>query len=456
MARSLDNDAADVVEALRAVAPPGAAEVLPVKTETATVKVERPVEDDFHKKEREETRRKEEKQRKEEDEKRQKEEEKLRKEKEDKRKERELASLVKEEVKEESLECLVPGVALEQLLAMTNQDIWEYAWSYTWQQQAAGADTSSEQGKARIMKESQRVWKGWMAERDKLIKQQKDRAGEEAKQKERAAEEARQRASRQTSEASSLLPGLALPAATTAAAKATQADEPWRRLQDEAWRKNKAAQADWQRLTSELEQRNKSKDAPKTGRDLCSIAKQRCPADQPLPFERLLAVCPKGTTVQQLIQAMAKEPKDFRQSWDGSEFCVRPANSRCVDWLPVQPSTVPSGFQAGASLPEEMLVAAKDIFEERIKPQGQAAEDPLVAFLSTGDRAPADTPLKFSEILTRCPPGTEPKELVNTMSRRKDVFRQSADGTLFCVRPRQRCKDFMPVNPYLNPAKLLS
>merc|ERR1712066_1077050 len=117
--------------------------------------------------------------------------------------------------------------------------------------------------------------------------------------------------------------------------------------------------------------------------DLCTLVKQRCPADLPLQFERLLAVCPKGTTVRRLIQAMAKEPQEFRQSWTGSEFCVRPANSRCVDWLPVQATTTPPDFCEDASLPEDILFAAKYVFEQRLKPQGQASENALVVFLTT-------------------------------------------------------------------------
>merc|ERR1719188_2293042 len=194
----------------------------------------------------------------------------------------------------------------------------------------------------------------------------------------------------------------------------------------------------------EAEKRRLAKDGgageARSSRDPCAVVKNRCPADQPLPFERLLAVCPPKTTVKTLVQALAKEPQEFRQNFDGSEFCVRPVNSRCADWLPVQASTTPPGFRDDATLPESMLNVAKQIFEERLRPQGQAAEDPLAQFLAQPGRIPPDTPLPFVELLSHCPPGTEPMELVRTMSKRRDVFRQDPSGALFCVRPRAKCR----------------
>merc|ERR1712060_213193 len=94
--------------------------------------------------------------------------------------------------------------------------------------------------------------------------------------------------------------------------------------QEEEWRESKGAQSDWQKVQADIEKKKAREDAPKTGRDLSALVKQRSPADVPVQFERLLAVCPKSTTVKQLVQAMAKEPQEFRQNWDGSEFCVRP------------------------------------------------------------------------------------------------------------------------------------
>merc|ERR1712216_129049 len=140
--------------------------------------------------------------------------------------------------------------------------------------------------------------------------------------------------------------------------------------------------------------------------------------------ERLLAACPKDTTVRTLIQAMAKEPQEFRQSWDGTEYAVRPVNSRCVDWLPVQQTTIPPGFRGDGVLPEETLAAAKTVFEQRLKPQGSAIEEPLFAYLSMPGRVPCDTPLPFSEFLRRCPPGTTKTELIRAMSKQDKVFRQ--------------------------------
>lgn len=224
--------------------------------------------------------------------------------------------------------------------------------------------------------------------------------------------------------------------------------------QEEQWQKDAVARKDWAKLTADVEKRRRAKDEPpRSGRELCALVKQRCPADMPLQFERLLAVCPKGTTVRQLVQAMAKEPQEFRQSWDGSEYCVRPVNSRCVDWLPVQATTSPPGFRGDASLPEEMLSAAKTIFEERLKPVGSAAEDPLAQFLAGQGRLPADTGVPFEEVLRHCPPGTLPMDLIRTMSKRRDIFRQDPSGKLFCVRPRARCRDWPAVNPYVDPTK---
>lgn len=226
------------------------------------------------------------------------------------------------------------------------------------------------------------------------------------------------------------------------------------RAQEAQWQANSTSKEDWERATKDVAKKQAlDDDAPKSSRELCAMVKLRCPADQAVPFERMLAVCPKGTTVQQLIHALSREPKEFRQNWDGSEYCVRPVNSRCVDWLPVQTSTLPPGFRENATLPEEMLVAAKAIFEERIKPQGQNTEDPLVLFLTSPGRLPADTPLQFAEILKSCPPGTKPADLIRTMSKRRDQFRQNSAGTEFCVKPKFKCKDWPAVNPYLNPMK---
>jgi len=368
-------------------------------------------------------------------------------------------------VKAETTECPVPCLSVSQLLRMSNQDLWQHAWAFTWQ---ASESTGGVRDQAGAYAQAQQMWKTWLVDRDRLGK---ERAAEEGRQKaedilrlaraaeaeaakKRGEEEARGRAAE--AEAVSSLSGRKADPERWHTDRASL-DERHRRSQEEHWQDNQGAKQDWERLTAEAEKRRKAnEEAPKTGRDLCALVKQRCPADQPLQFERLLAVCPKGTTVHLLVQAMAKEPQEFRQNWDGSEYCVRPVNSRCVDWLPVQVATVPPGFRAGASLPEEMLTAAKSIFEERLKPQGQAADDPLVQFLTVPGRAPHDTPLPFEEILRRCPPGTAKADLIRCMSKRRDVFRQNLDGSLFCIRPRAKCKDWAAVNPYLDPTRKTS
>ena len=46
--------------------------------------------------------------------------------------------------------------------------------------------------------------------------------------------------------------------------------------------------------------------------------------------------------------------------------------------------------------------SAKAIFEERLRPQGAAAEDPLAQFITAAGRVPADTPMSFVELLGKC------------------------------------------------------
>jgi len=124
--------------------------------------------------------------------------------------------------------------------------------------------------------------------------------------------------------------------------------------QQRTW-KERRTREDWKRVKADIEERRHAIQTPKVGRELCALVKELCPADQALEFERLLAACPEGTTTRQLIQSMAREPRDFRQNCDGSEFCVRPEHSRCVHWLPVDASTVPPGFCSDAPLPEEQV-----------------------------------------------------------------------------------------------------
>mmetsp|Transcript_121391 Transcript_121391/g.388121 ORF Transcript_121391/g.388121 Transcript_121391/m.388121 type:complete len:576 (-) Transcript_121391:15-1742(-) len=329
--------------------------------------------------------------------------------------------------------CSVPGLSVQQLLKMPNQDIWQKAWEVTWQK--ADATGQAEDQKA-VYAQAQKVWKGWLAERDRLAKSAAAAPKTEPKVE---AEADLRAASADSRDSGGLL------------------SEEQRRSQEKHWRDSRTAEADWKRAVSEADKKkrfNEGGEEVKTSKDLCTLLKMRCPADLPIPFERLLAVCPTKTSVRQLVLAMSKEPQEFRQNFEGSEFCVRPCNSRCTDWLPVQLSTTPPGFRDDACLPESMLTVAKQIFEERLRPMGQAAEDPLAQFLAQPGRIPPDTPMPFAELLSRCPPGTEPMELVRTMAKRRDVYRQDASGSLFCVRPRGRCKDWGAVNPYADPTAL--
>eukprot|EP00928_Gymnodinium_smaydae_P026696 TRINITY_DN20889_c0_g1_i1.p1 TRINITY_DN20889_c0_g1~~TRINITY_DN20889_c0_g1_i1.p1 ORF type:complete len:543 (-),score=86.02 TRINITY_DN20889_c0_g1_i1:136-1764(-) len=350
-------------------------------------------------------------------------------------------------------ERIVPGSNVQQFIAMSNQEIWQHAWDVTWQEADAEGCADDE---ALVLARTKKLWKDWLAERSRLSKQQTDeetQTSSPAKGKAQVANVPVKNESK-SSVASGSRP---LPSAKLAKASQAQSDSGLAneilRQQNKEWNENRSARSDWEKLQADVERRTMQEDAPKTGRDLCALVKQRCPADQPVKFERLLAGCPKGTTVRQLLQAMSREPREFRQSWDGTEYCVRPVNSRCVDWLPVQPTTTPAGFRDGDSLPESMLTAAKSVFEERLRPQSQAADDPLAIFLSKEGRLPWDTPLPFADILKRCPPGTQPTDVVRTMSKRPDLFRQGTTGKLFCIKPRLKCQDWKAVNPYLDPSK---
>eukprot|EP00929_Paragymnodinium_shiwhaense_P053335 TRINITY_DN26689_c0_g1_i1.p1 TRINITY_DN26689_c0_g1~~TRINITY_DN26689_c0_g1_i1.p1 ORF type:complete len:1715 (-),score=543.17 TRINITY_DN26689_c0_g1_i1:425-5569(-) len=327
----------------------------------------------------------------------------------------------------------VPGKKPEEVVKMSNQDLWQHAWGVAWRK----ADRKGESGNnAKVTEDAQELWKEWMEERDRIAPIMAEAAKQEAEEK--LAAEAAKRQKEEAEEEKGLPKGLS---------------EEMFEKQKEIWSKKPQLQREWAKLIGG-DAGAKSDSIPKSGRELCALVKQRCPADQALPFERLLAVCPKGTSVKTLVIAMAKEPQEFRQSWDGSEFCIKPANSRCVDWLPVQATKMPPGFRENAVLPDQMLENAKAIFEERMKPMSAANEDFLGQFLTAPGRLPADTPMTFEEILKNCPPPTSPSMLIKTMSRRRDTFKQQPGGVMFCVRPRVKCKDWGAVNPYLDPTKL--
>jgi len=375
----------------------------------------------------------------------------------------------------------VPEVALVAFLGMTKEELWQKAWEVAWKK----ADILGEAGnEAQVKASAQKLWKGWLQEQSKALKQKPAAPSMAAKAKTLASAKDAAVPARATnatttsstgklpsstptskvehycgsSSSTSLTSVQASPAGTAAAAGgSTVPGQEWRKAQERNWRGT--AEADWHRAKAESEKRMASfggvvvggEYSSSSGRDLCAILKARCPADQPLPFERLLAVCPNKTMVKQLIQAMAKEPQEFRQNVEGSEFCVRPVNSRCADWLPVNSSTVPRGFKENGCLPESMLSKARLIFEEKMKPLGQAAEDPLTIFLTQPGRLPADSPIHFTELISRCPPGTTVVELVRVMAKKRDLFRQDSTGKMFCVRPRVKCKDWGAVNPYADP-----
>lgn len=204
------------------------------------------------------------------------------------------------------------GVSEEELATMTNEAVWQRAWEVTWHRADAEGRSGDQQ---RVAADAQQLWRLSLLMRDSVGQAHAAAAG--------------------------------------------------RKTAEEILRATKAEQEPLEGLRGETHV--VGEDAPNGGRGLCALLKQRCLADQPVQFDHLLALCPKGTTVRQLIQAMAKEPQEFRQSWEGIEFCVKPVNSRCVDWLPVQASKVPPGLKAHATLSDEMLAAAKTMFEDRLK-----------------------------------------------------------------------------------------
>lgn len=70
-------------------------------------------------------------------------------------------------------------------------------------------------------------------------------------------------------------------------------------------------------------------------------------------------------------------------------------------------------------------------------------------------RLEADTPVDIGDLMRALPQSTTPKALVKFMSGHPENFRQSADGTSFCVcrapDDLKNCADWKPVNPFLAP-----
>merc|ERR1711920_783064 len=93
------------------------------------------------------------------------------------------------------------------------------------------------------------------------------------------------------------------------------------------------------------------------------------------------------------------------------------------------------------------------VYENKVKPTEKVTDDEsMVAFLTKEGRLPADSPIAFDDILSKCPPGTKPVDLVRIMAKRRDVFRQDPTGLQFCVKPKVLCRDWAAVNPYLDPS----
>eukprot|EP00446_Apocalathium_sp_SHHI-4_P039120 CAMPEP_0177343190 /NCGR_PEP_ID=MMETSP0368-20130122/27444_1 /TAXON_ID=447022 ORGANISM="Scrippsiella hangoei-like, Strain SHHI-4" /NCGR_SAMPLE_ID=MMETSP0368 /ASSEMBLY_ACC=CAM_ASM_000363 /LENGTH=575 /DNA_ID=CAMNT_0018804607 /DNA_START=31 /DNA_END=1758 /DNA_ORIENTATION=- len=329
--------------------------------------------------------------------------------------------------------CSVPGLSVQQLLKMPNQDIWQKAWEVTWQK--ADATGQAEDQKA-VYAQAQKVWKGWLAERDRLAKSAAAAPKTEPKVE---AEADLRAASADSRDSGGLL------------------SEEQRRSQEKHWRDSRTAEADWKRAVSEADKKKRFNEGGGGGEDeqgSLHVAQDALPGRPAHPLRALVGCLPhedeRTAARAGDVEGAAGVPPELR-----GQRILRPALQLALLGLASRAAEYDAtGVQDDACLPESMLTVAKQIFEERLRPMGQAAEDPLAQFLAQPGRIPPDTPMPFAELLSRCPPGTEPMELVRTMAKRRDVYRQDASGSLFCVRPRGRCKDWGAVNPYADPTAL--
>lgn len=219
-------------------------------------------------------------------------------------------SLVREPNSQEADSCSVPGLTTSELLDTTNEDLWQRAWGESWRQaNASGIDNQDV-----LFSEAQRMWTAWMQDRDALSKA-KACGSDDAASTEDIGKKPRQSHSGMVQGADTVI----------------HETQTLSRSSRPALSKQPGVHASESQRDTGVAQ-------------LLSLVKEACPTDQPLAFMHLQAACPPGTSAAQLIQAMATEPQEFRQSWDGSEFCVLPVSSRCRDWLPVQVDTKPPGF----------------------------------------------------------------------------------------------------------------
>lgn len=257
-------------------------------------------------------------------------------------------------------QCSVPHFTVAQLLAAANEDLWQKAWETTWlKAHTDGGDCDQDV----VYAAAQTVWKEWMEERDALgtawaaaagrkkaeeIKAKKVGCGHDAAVRVAAVAQVKERVASVASSSLARSEGL--------------------RLARRAVDSNAVDEASWH-ARARLEAKATEGKPLTSAQDLCALLKRECPADQPLRLESLLAACPPPTSVQQLLQAMADDPQGFRQSWDGSEYCVSPVNSRCRDWLPVQTARLP--FRA---LPQATALEASSAFQASLPAQSQATD----------------------------------------------------------------------------------
>jgi len=68
----------------------------------------------------------------------------------------------------------VPGLSVEALVAISNEDLWQRAWAETWQKSDVAGLAEDEKA---VYARAQKVWRGWMAERDRIARERADAEG---------------------------------------------------------------------------------------------------------------------------------------------------------------------------------------------------------------------------------------------------------------------------------------
>merc|ERR1719329_1640764 len=145
--------------------------------------------------------------------------------------------------KDEVDDNMPPGLSLETLLPMSNEDLWQHAWATTWEEADSVGKADDEQALYATARES---WKQWRALRDSVSQQRAVADGRGAADTNRSATPA---------------------GAGSQHVSAQPTSEP-------QWA-DKQAKAEWSRAVADTERQKKAQEeAPKTSRDLCTLVKQ--------------------------------------------------------------------------------------------------------------------------------------------------------------------------------------